>query len=44
VIYWKFLKQSSDEEVCSYDTESDIDISESKESVASVIKSENEGI
>lgn len=40
--YWKFLKQSSDEEVCSYDSGSDIDISGSKESIASVINSEND--
>lgn len=40
--YWKFLKPSVDEGVCNYDSGNDIDISESKESIASVINSENE--
>jgi hypothetical protein len=38
------LKQSSDEEVCNYDNGSDIDIFESKESIATVINSENDEI
>lgn len=41
--YWKFLELSV-EEVCNCDSGNDIDISESKESIASVINSENEEI
>jgi hypothetical protein len=44
VRYWKFLKQSIDEEVCNCDSRSDIDISESKKGIASGINTENEEI
>jgi hypothetical protein len=36
------LEDSSDEEVCNYDSGSDIDISEFEESVSSMMNSEND--